>query len=107
MEFPELVVRADVVVRGPRLDEALGQLAGLLAADLADLDAVPVFFVQGLQLVEPLSECGQLQQVGRSLYAGLATCRHDATLVFIAEQEGSTWRCCCQHHPDLTTDTRQ
>jgi hypothetical protein len=57
MEFPELVVRADVVVRGPRLDEALGQLAGLLAADLADLDAVPVFFVQGLQLVEPLSEC--------------------------------------------------
>jgi hypothetical protein len=57
MEFPELVVRADVVVRGPRLDEALGQLAGLLAADLADLDAVPVFFVQGLQLVEPLCEC--------------------------------------------------
>jgi hypothetical protein len=56
MEFPELVVRADVVVRGPRLDEALGQLAGLLAADLADLDAVPVFFVQGLQLVEPLCE---------------------------------------------------
>jgi hypothetical protein len=47
---------ADVVVRGPRLDEALGQLAGLLAADLADLDAVPVFFVQGLQLVEPLCE---------------------------------------------------
>lgn len=28
MEFPELLVRCDVVVRGPRLDEALGQLAG-------------------------------------------------------------------------------
>jgi hypothetical protein len=64
MEFPELIVRADVVVRGSRLDEALGQLAGLLTSDLADLDAVPVFFVQGLQLVEPLSELA-LDRPGR------------------------------------------
>ncbi|WIA30633.1 hypothetical protein OEZ86_000711 [Tetradesmus obliquus] len=68
MEFPELAVRADVVVRGPRLDEALGQLAGLLAADLADLDAVPVFFVQGLQLVAPLA--GELAAAQAALAKG-------------------------------------
>lgn len=56
MEFPELVVRADVVVRGQRLDEALVQLAVLLTDDLRELDAVPVFFVQGLRLVKPLGK---------------------------------------------------
>jgi hypothetical protein len=37
LEFPELVVRADVVVRGPAPEAALGHFAALLESDLADL----------------------------------------------------------------------
>eukprot|EP00775_Hariotina_reticulata_P008243 gene8243-8433_t len=52
LEFPELMVRCDVVVRGPRLDEALAQFAALLTGDLRELDAVPVYLVQGLRIVD-------------------------------------------------------
>lgn len=57
LEFPELVVRCDVVVRGPRQDEALGLLAELLVSDLQELQAVPVHFVEGVRFTEPLGEC--------------------------------------------------
>lgn len=50
------MVRCDVVVRGPRLDEALAQFAALLTADLQELDAVPVYLVQGLRFVDALGE---------------------------------------------------
>lgn len=56
LEFPELTVRCDVVVKGPRLDDALGLLADLLVSDLQELEAVPVYFVEGLRLIEPLGE---------------------------------------------------
>jgi len=49
-------VRCDVVVRGPRLDEALAQFAALLTADLQELDAVPVYLVQGLRFVDAFGE---------------------------------------------------
>lgn len=58
LEFPELSVRCDVVVKGPRIDEALGLLAELLVSDLHELEAVPVYFVEGLRLVEPAGESG-------------------------------------------------
>jgi hypothetical protein len=56
LEFPELTVRCDVVIKGPRLDDALGLLAGLLTADLQELETVPVYFVEGIRLLEPLGE---------------------------------------------------
>jgi hypothetical protein len=56
LEFPELTVRCDVVIKGPRLDEALNVLAELLTSDLRELEAVPVYFVEGLRLVDPLGE---------------------------------------------------
>lgn len=56
LEFPELTVRCDVVIKGPRLDDALGLLAELLTSDLQELEAVPVYFVEGLRLVEALGE---------------------------------------------------
>ena len=37
LEFPELTVRADVVVRGPAPEAALAHFAALLESDLADL----------------------------------------------------------------------
>lgn len=37
IEFPELIVRADVVVRGPKVDAALDHFAALLENDLAEL----------------------------------------------------------------------
>lgn len=54
LEFPELTVHCDVVIKGPRLDEALGLLADLLTADLQELESVPVYFVEGLRWVEQL-----------------------------------------------------
>lgn len=56
LEFPELAVRCDVVIKGPRLDDALGLLADTLTSDLQELEAVPVYFVEGLRFVEPLGE---------------------------------------------------
>jgi hypothetical protein len=53
LEFPELAVRCDVVIKGPRLDDALGLLAELLTSDLQELEAVPVYFVEGLRFAEP------------------------------------------------------
>lgn len=49
-------MRCDVVVKGPRLDDALGLLAELLTSDLQELEAVPVYFVEGLRLVDSLGE---------------------------------------------------
>jgi hypothetical protein len=59
LEFPELAVRCDVVVKGPRLDDALGLLAEQLTSELQELEAVPVYFVEGLRFVEPLGESHQ------------------------------------------------
>jgi hypothetical protein len=56
LEFPEMTVRCDVVIKGPRLDDALGLLAELLTSDLQELEAVPVYFVEGLRLVDSLGE---------------------------------------------------
>jgi hypothetical protein len=55
MEFPELVLRADVVVRAARIEEALAQFSALLASDVADLEALPVLLVEGLRLMDPCS----------------------------------------------------
>lgn len=56
LEFPELAVRADVVVRGPRADAALGHFADLLLSDIAELVDVPVYFADRLAFVDPAAE---------------------------------------------------
>jgi hypothetical protein len=56
LEFPELCVRADVVVRGPRPEAALAHFAALLEADLSDLAAVAVYFPERLALLDPAAE---------------------------------------------------
>jgi hypothetical protein len=73
LEFPELAVRCDVVMRGPRLDEALGLLAELLAADLQDLEAVPVHFVEGIRLLEPLGACHGSSRGAADVWHGTTT----------------------------------
>lgn len=50
-------MRCDVVIKGPRLDDALALLADLLTSDLQELEAVPVYFVEGLRLVDTAGVC--------------------------------------------------
>jgi hypothetical protein len=70
LEFPELVVRADVVVRGPRAEAAITHFAALLEADLSELVEVPVYFADSLALVDPAEGRGQRGARGAWAAAG-------------------------------------
>ncbi len=52
LEFPELDVRADVLVKGQRVEEAIGHFLSLVESDMKELDGVPVYFVEGLVITE-------------------------------------------------------
>ncbi|KAI8469832.1 MAG: hypothetical protein J3K34DRAFT_511818 [Monoraphidium minutum] len=58
VEFPELALRADVVVRGPAAEAALAHFGALLQSDLAELVEVPVYFVDSLHFISPAAERG-------------------------------------------------
>jgi hypothetical protein len=51
------VVRADVAIRGPRVEGAIAALADLISADLEALDSLPVHFVAGVALADQLASC--------------------------------------------------
>lgn len=48
MKFPELSLRADVVVRGPKVEDAIFFFLDMIAKDCEELNDVPVYFVSGL-----------------------------------------------------------
>ncbi|GFR42144.1 hypothetical protein Agub_g2993, partial [Astrephomene gubernaculifera] len=52
LEFPELDIRCDVVVRGDKLDEALRLFVDVVLNDVGELHQVPVFFVDGVAIVD-------------------------------------------------------
>ncbi|PNH08737.1 hypothetical protein TSOC_004688, partial [Tetrabaena socialis] len=52
IEFPELEIRCDVVVRGDKLDEALRLFVDLVMTDVEELNAVPVYFVDGIRIMD-------------------------------------------------------
>ncbi|GLI65138.1 hypothetical protein VaNZ11_008596, partial [Volvox africanus] len=50
LEFPEIEIRCDVVVRGAKLDEALRLFVDLVVADVRELNQIPVYFVDGVTI---------------------------------------------------------
>jgi hypothetical protein len=52
-------VRCDVIILGPRLDEALKLFVDVVLTDMEDLMEVPVFFVDGVTFSEAPSRRGQ------------------------------------------------
>lgn len=49
------MVRADVLIRGTKVDEALGHFVDLLVSDVRELAAIPVYFVTGITIQDSLS----------------------------------------------------
>ncbi|GLC57830.1 hypothetical protein PLESTB_001271500 [Pleodorina starrii] len=50
LEFPEIEIRCDVVIRGGKLEEALRQFVGMVVADVRELNQIPVYFVDGIAI---------------------------------------------------------
>jgi hypothetical protein len=92
LEFPELTLRCDVVIKGPRLDDALGLLTELLVSDLQELEAVPVYFVEGLRLVETQGAQAGCRKL-RSFVPVNTSCWDSCRTVVMASDPLCTQRC--------------
>ncbi|MEW5318575.1 MAG: hypothetical protein WDW38_009788 [Sanguina aurantia] len=55
MPFPEINVRCDVHISGPQLEEALLLFIDLVLSDTEELATTPVYFVEGVAIMDPPS----------------------------------------------------
>lgn len=53
--LPELQVRSDILVQGPRLEEAVAVFLDVVLTSVEDVAEVPVYFVDGLVIQDPPS----------------------------------------------------